>query len=258
MALVLSGLYECACNNSLKPYHGEIIRPCYSGGHYRSTTCITSSLLIPLNGCWGAHQESRSVSCARVYVHACFWVRFSCERTCVWGLFSPASPCLCPRVCARLLARAWGCTCSACSACSACSYVVFRGVCMHVDWHLAKCGGERGNIWLIIEVPWKKYDHESVLGLRAQLLTSSRSTRQQAQPALRLPCHPEGWLQCLEMILHTKWRGESAAHSRQAILMTKSIGRGALISIKKRISGWMQRCPCDSTAPVIWLSWRMK
>lgn len=155
LALVLFSLYECVCNNSLKPYHGEIIRPCYSDGHYRSTTCIASSLLISQNGCWGAHQESCFVNCMCVYVCACLCVRRKPTSVCV-NCF-----CLCLRLLAwTRVARVWARTCT---------YVVLAGVCMHVEWHLAKCGSERRNIWLIIEVPWKKYDHESVLGLRAQL-----------------------------------------------------------------------------------------
>lgn len=59
LASVLFGLYECVCNNSLKLHHGEISRLCYIAGHYRTTTCITSSVLISQNGCWGAQQEGR-------------------------------------------------------------------------------------------------------------------------------------------------------------------------------------------------------
>ncbi len=91
LALVLFGLYECVCNNSLKPYHGEIIRPCYSNGHYRSTTCITSSLLISQNGCWGAHQESCFVNCMCVYACACFWV---CVCVCLCMLANHISTCV--------------------------------------------------------------------------------------------------------------------------------------------------------------------
>lgn len=147
LALVLFGLYECVCNNSLKPYHGEIIRPCYSDGHYRSTTCITSSLLISQNGYWRA--APRELLCE---LHVCMSVHvFKSVCLCMWGK-SHLYMCVWVVFVSRCLVRGvWGC------------------VCMHGEWHLAKCGSERRNIWLIIEVPWKKYDHESVLGLRAQL-----------------------------------------------------------------------------------------
>lgn len=163
LALVLFGLCECVCNNSLKPYHGEIIRPCFSDGHYRSTTCITSSLLISPNGCWGTHQESCFVNCTYVCVSVHV---LDCVRVC-------ANPHLNVRV--QRLFFAWSyCSMCAISMCvsmhmlrvPACG--VWGCVCMHVEWHLAKCGSEKRNIWLIIEVPWKKYDHESVLGLRDQ------------------------------------------------------------------------------------------
>lgn len=52
-------VYMSVCNNSLKLYHGEISRLCYIAGHYRTTTCITSSVFISQNGCWGAQQEGR-------------------------------------------------------------------------------------------------------------------------------------------------------------------------------------------------------
>lgn len=68
LASVLFGLYECVCNNSLKLYHGEISRLCYIAGHYRTTTCITSSVLISQNGCWGAQQESRCINSVTVYM----------------------------------------------------------------------------------------------------------------------------------------------------------------------------------------------
>lgn len=68
LASVLFGLYECVCNNSLKLYHGEISRLCYIAGHYRTTTCITSSVLISQNGCWGAQQESCCINSATVHV----------------------------------------------------------------------------------------------------------------------------------------------------------------------------------------------
>lgn len=53
-----------------------------------------------------------------------------------------------------------------------------------------------------------------------------------------VPYHPEGWLQRSKWY-STKMTEGNTAHSRRAILMTKSIGRSALISIKKRVSGWM-------------------
>lgn len=80
LASVLFGLYECVCNNSLKPYHGEISRPCYSTGHYRSTTCITSSLLISQSGCWGAQQESCCVNSISVYLRG-----FKRQCLCMWA-----------------------------------------------------------------------------------------------------------------------------------------------------------------------------
>lgn len=75
----------------------------------------------------------------------CFTVCAHCVFVCV-----NTSMCVSVHMLRALACGVWGC------------------VCMHVEWHLAKCGSERRNIWLIIEVPWKKYDHESVLGLRAQ------------------------------------------------------------------------------------------
>lgn len=92
LALVLFGLYECVGNNSLKPYRREIIRPCYSDGHYRSTTCIASSPLIAQNGCWGAHQESCFVNCILECVRLCKLPNNI--SICVWGLLL-----LCPNAC---------------------------------------------------------------------------------------------------------------------------------------------------------------
>lgn len=68
LALVLFGLYECVCNNSLKLYHGEISRLCYIAGHYRTITCITSSALISQKGGWGAQQESLCINSVTVDV----------------------------------------------------------------------------------------------------------------------------------------------------------------------------------------------
>lgn len=90
----LFGLYECVCNNSLKPYHGEIIRPCYSDGHYRSTTCMASSLLIGQNGCWGAHQESCFVNSACALVHVC---KLQPKSVFVFDLSHCMRVCLCSR-----------------------------------------------------------------------------------------------------------------------------------------------------------------
>ena len=127
MVWFLSGLslglvYTSVCNNSLKLYHGEIIRPCCSDGHYRSTTCISSTLLISQNGCWGAHQECCFVNCN---------CDCACEQTtCVCVLVCVVCFCLCLTVCAQcgcvfviMLACVVACTCSEHS------YVVFGGVC---------------------------------------------------------------------------------------------------------------------------------
>lgn len=109
LASALFGLYECVCNNSLKLYHGEISRLCYIAGHYRTTTCITSSVLISQNGCWGVQQESRCINSVPVYVQilggcvcACRLFSFlhhSYRPTC--GLAS-MSTCTCVSVCAHM------------------------------------------------------------------------------------------------------------------------------------------------------------
>lgn len=46
MVWLLVGLCECVCSKALKLDHGEIIGPSHSDGHYRSTTCIVSFLLV--------------------------------------------------------------------------------------------------------------------------------------------------------------------------------------------------------------------
>lgn len=149
LASVLFGLYECVCNNSLKLYHGEISRLCYIAGHYRTITCITSSALISQNGGWGAQQESLCINSVTVDVQ----VWGGCIL--VWRLyFCTTLPALAAVSLAWAVARVWACTCV--SACA-----VGGHVCMHVEWHLGKCGSSRRNIWLIIEVPWRKYDRES-------------------------------------------------------------------------------------------------
>lgn len=88
LASVLFGLYECVCNNSLKLYHGEISRLCYIAGHYRTTTCITSSVLISQNGCWGAQQESRCINSVTVYVQ----FLGGCVCACRLVFFAPLLP----------------------------------------------------------------------------------------------------------------------------------------------------------------------
>lgn len=179
------------------------------------TVCVCGS--VPVSECMCVFVH---VSKPHLYVCVCGSGLFLLESHCLCLVCVNASMFVSMHMLRALVCGVWGC------------------VCMHVEWHLAKCGSERRNIWLIIEVPWKKYDHESVLGLRAQLQTGGRSTRRHAQPALRLPYHPEGWLQRSKWY-STKMAEENTAHSRRAILMTKSIGRSALISIKKRVSGWM-------------------
>lgn len=155
LASVLFGLYECVCNNSLKLYHGEISRLCYIAGHYRTTTCITSSVLISQNGCWGAQREGRWLpqlcdsGCARLR-RLCFSLEAG-----FLGFFFCTTLCA---VAAALLAWAVA-RVGACTRAPTCA--VGGHVCMHVEWHLGKCGSSRRNIWLIIEVPWRKYDHES-------------------------------------------------------------------------------------------------
>lgn len=109
----------------------------------------------------------------RVFYWLCMWA----GRICMCRLLSPP-PLFCSSlpstgcglVSANTLAYVRACTrTAAVPAPSSSSHRRVAGcVCMHVEWHLAKCGSGRGNIWLIIEVPWKKYDHESVLGLRAR------------------------------------------------------------------------------------------
>lgn len=88
LALVLFGLYECVCNNSLTPFHGEIIKPRYSDGHYRSTTCITSSPLISQNGCRGAHQQCCFVNSVCVCVCSLwfFWTAGSARTLVLRGV----------------------------------------------------------------------------------------------------------------------------------------------------------------------------
>lgn len=69
----------CVCNNSLKPYRGEISGRRYGAGHYRSSTCITSFLpLVSQNGCRGAQQEGCCLN--SISVHPC-----------VCGFFFPLS-----------------------------------------------------------------------------------------------------------------------------------------------------------------------
>lgn len=65
----------CVCNNSLKPYHGEISGRRYGVEHYRSSTCITSFLpLVSQNGCRGAQQEGCCLN--SISVHPCVYVCF--------------------------------------------------------------------------------------------------------------------------------------------------------------------------------------
>lgn len=153
LASVLFGLYECVCNNSLKLYHGEISRLCYIAGHYRTITCITSSALISQNGGWGAQQESLCINSVTVDVQVwggCIlvwrlgFVFFLHDSSCTGCGLAGMSSSTCVSVHTR-----------------ACMCAVGGHVCMHVEWHLGKCGSSRRNIWLIIEVPRKKYDHES-------------------------------------------------------------------------------------------------
>lgn len=71
----------CVCNNSLKPYRGEISGRRYGAGHYRSSTCITSFLpLVSPNGCRGAQQEGDCLN--SISVHPCVCV-------CFFSLFFP-------------------------------------------------------------------------------------------------------------------------------------------------------------------------
>lgn len=104
-----------------------------------------------------------------ISVHPCvfYWLCMWARRICMCRLLFPP-----PFVCSSLPAsgcRLVSANTSICAGVHAQRQCRVAGcVCMHVEWHLAKCGNGRGNIWLIIEVPWKKYDHESVLGLRAR------------------------------------------------------------------------------------------
>lgn len=73
------------------------------------------------------------------------------------------------------------------------------------------------------------------IGLTCSGLTRGRSMRQHAKPVLWLSYHPEGWLQCSKWYLGKKMTEENTQYSRWAILMIKSIGRGSVISIKRRV-----------------------
>lgn len=64
----------CVCNNSLKPYRGEISGRRYGVGHYRSSTCITSFLPLVSHGCRGAQQEGCCLN--SISVHPCVYVCF--------------------------------------------------------------------------------------------------------------------------------------------------------------------------------------
>lgn len=95
----------CVCNNSLKPYRGEISGRRYGAGHYRSSTCITSFLpLVSLNGCRGAQQEGCCLNSISVYPRVWFlffslsfsllcWPSVWADRICICALllFFPLS-----------------------------------------------------------------------------------------------------------------------------------------------------------------------
>lgn len=92
--------------------------------------------------------------------------------------------------------------------------------------------------------------------IRIRLSCSALNERQEAGPRLRLPCHPEGWLQSTECYSAKMTEGNTV-HLRRVILITKSIGRSVPISIKKGVLRQMYLCLCDSTTPVILMSRRV-
>lgn len=121
------------------------------------------------------NQGSPFVDCTYVSVRACVWDN-CIHRVCV-------------------------CVCRCPHAQSACMWRLEGFVCMHVEWHLVKCGNERRNIWLIIEVPWKKYDHGCVFGLRAQL-NQQQQRHVAARPAgTRTTLPPWSLIATLKVIL---------------------------------------------------------
>lgn len=67
-----------------------------------------------------------------------------------------------------------------------------------------------------------------------RLALNRRQEKQEVACSDWLPSHPEGWLQRSKGY-STKMTEENTTYSRRAILMTKSIGRSALISIKKSL-----------------------